>query len=232
VVGGRIIHAMTRRLALIAFVLILAACHSSTNYTTATGIKVHWQQNVAGSLERRVDVIVPAQYASSAMMQAVNTAVVQANRSPFIHMTIDVPNVAPASCPDRHCIIVTRAQLAYPTLAVTGTGWNADGHMYGIASRVRIDSDPIPQAVFNNVGCHEIAGHGDGLDHSTDGTQGPCQSAVLTTVDLDNIAAAHRHPDALFGGGLEAAAAESVKQKPLVWKWERHTYADYGLVAP
>jgi hypothetical protein len=193
---------MRRRLGLVLAVLafVAVACHSSENFTTATGVKVHWQQNVPGSLQRTVEVVVPAQYATSSFMYAVNAAVLQANRSPYLDFVIDVPNMTPSSCPN-HCILVRRANLAYPTVGVTSLGWDGGGHMYGMAVRVTIDTDPMTQATLNKVACHEIVGHGAGLKHSSDGTPGPCQNGQLTSVDLNNIAAAHNHRDRIYAGG-------------------------------
>ena len=96
--------------------------------------------------------------------------------------------------------------------AVNAFGWGSKGHMYGLASRVTFDSNPWPsQAVLNNAGCHEIAGHGAGLDHSVDpNTQGPCQAAVLTAVDLRNIATTTGHVDS----PLWAAAAPAPAPAP------------------
>jgi hypothetical protein len=172
-------------------------------------VKVHWQQTSSATLEREITVIVPAEYAYSSTMYAVNNAVLQANRSPYLHLTIHVPNVAPVSCPTTHCVIVTRADLPYPNVEKTTWGWNSAGHMYGIAARVILDSVqanglPHPTNVLVNAGCHGIAGHAMGLSHGD--IEGPCQGGKLTGTDLANIAAAHRHRDAVVYGTASQGA--------------------------
>jgi hypothetical protein len=196
---------MTKRLRLglaaVLAVLVLAACDSSTTID-ADGAgpgtaMVHWQQNMPASKERVIGVYVDQATASPALIQAVNVAVAQGDRSPYLDFQALLVPALPADCPaPLHCITVT----ARPGVngAVNAFGWGAGGHMYGLASRVTFDANPWPsQAVLDNGACHEIVGHGSGLDHSTDpNTQGPCQSARLTDVDLRNIATTHNHLDA------------------------------------
>lgn len=193
-----------RRITLLAVavaVVALVACDSSRPIDadgTGPGTDlVHWQQNVPGSRERVIRVYVDRTTTSPALRHAVAIAVAQGDRSPFLDFqTFDV-SVLPTSCPaPTHCITVT----SQPGIngAVTAFGWGAGGHMYGLAARVTFDANQWPsQEVLTNAACHEIVGHGSGLDHSIDpNTQGPCQSAVLTDVDLDNIATTHDHLDA------------------------------------
>jgi hypothetical protein len=193
---------MKRAALLVLLAVIVAAC-SSTNYKTADGRLVHWQQNRAGSLERQVTVIVPAQYASDgSFMSAVNVGIQQVNRSPYLNYVLHVPNVAPTSCPN-HCILVTRAALAYPVIGSTSTGWNSAGHMYGMASKVRISTVAMTQNVKNNLLCHELF-HTAGLGHGD--TQGPCVNAIATDWDLALVRNAHIHADPIYVGSSASLA--------------------------
>jgi len=203
-------------LAAVTAVLTLAACDSSTKID-ADGAGpgtawVHWQQNVPGSTERVVRVYVDQATTTPAIRLAVQRAVAQGDRSPVLDFQYLPVATLPASCAaPAHCITV-RGQAGING-AVTGFGWGAGGHMYGLAARVTFDTNPWPtQAVLDNAGCHEVVGHGSGLDHSTDpNTQGPCQSAQLTAVDLRNIAQTTGHLDSpLWAPAAPAKAATGV----------------------
>jgi len=205
-------------LATAAGALLLAACDSSTKID-ADGAGpgtawVHWQQNVPASKERVIGVYVDQATTTPPIQLAVQRAVAQGDRSPYLDFQMFVVAALPTDCAaPTHCITV-RGQAGING-AVNGFGWGADGHMYGLASRVTFDSNPWPsQAVLDNAGCHEVVGHGSGLDHSVDpNTQGPCQSAVLTDADLKNIATTHNHLDSpLWAAAAPAKAPAGVDE--------------------
>jgi len=201
-----------KKLLLIPLLVVIAAC-SSFNYATADGKLVHWQQNRAGSLERQITLIVPAQYASDgSFMTAVNAGVQQVNRSPYLNYVIHVPNTAPTNCPN-HCVLVTREALPYPYLAITGTGWDSKGHMYGMASKVRVTTVPMTQNTKNNLMCHELY-HSAGLSHGT--TQGPCVNGVATDWDVALVRNAHMHSDPIFATltSLEVQSTQALAAHP------------------
>jgi hypothetical protein len=180
---------------LLPVVLLLAACNiSSVNYQTSDGTLVNWRQNVQLSQERRVQLVVPAVNANSKMMYAVNQASRQANRSPYIHTTIHVPNLAAnqITCSD-HCVLITQQDLPYPYLGVTGTGWDSHGHMYGMASRVKVDVG-MTQDLTTKVMVHEVF-HAMALGHPPNGAIGPTVNGVATDWDLALIRNAHAHWD-------------------------------------
>jgi hypothetical protein len=185
---------MSRRTAILALVILAlaAACHSSEPIIV-NGHRVHWLQSDAGSLQRRIDLVVPAALASDgSFMRGLNAGVLQANRSPYVEIAFDVPNgAAPTVCPDRHCITVARRPMngAYARL-----GFDGAGHIYGRGGEIGFDSAPWPAAMLANAACHELF-HVLGLAHSSDGTPGPCQAGVATTVDLANVRVAHAHGD-------------------------------------
>jgi hypothetical protein len=188
-------------IAVLAIVVLAAACHSSEP-VIVNGHRVHWLQSDAGSLERRIDLVVPAALASDgAFMRGLNAGVLQANRSPYVEIAFDVPNgAAPTVCPDRHCITVTRRPM---NGAYAGLGYDGTGHIYGRGAEIGFDSAPWPASLLANAACHELF-HALGLAHSSDGTPGPCQAGVATAVDLDNVRLAHNHRDATVYGSTKA----------------------------
>jgi hypothetical protein len=194
-------------LILLPLLLLLAACRSSEPIDSDPGpatAYVHWQQNVQGSLERQIEVIVPAQFASDGnFMSAVNVGMQQANRSPYINTVLNVPNTLPTSgCLSlSHCVTIQRKVM---NGGLTSFGWGAGGHMYGRAASIWIDSNPWNLNVLKNALCHELY-HALGLAHSKDGTQGPCQDAIATSVDLANIKLTTAHFDVVFGGPMVQA---------------------------
>jgi hypothetical protein len=220
---------MRKLLGVLVVSLVLAACHSSENYKTADGKLVHWQQTAPATHTRTIHLVVPAQYASDgSFMQAINHGVQQARRSPYINMLLDVPNVAPTDCPDRHCILVGRRSM---NGGLTSTGWNSDGHIYGLGARIWLDSAPWNQNVLNNAVCHEFF-HALGLAHSSDGTQGPCQGTATDT-DLANVKAAHAHFDPQLYPSTSSAALTEGAKAPLKLHHERgHTRAEYRAMIP
>jgi hypothetical protein len=193
---------------LIAGANIASASHSSDPIITGSGGTVHWVQSVEGGtvhrngrvrapLERIIHFIVPSDLMTDPMFaEAMNHAVAQGDRSPYIDMVLDTPAVAPTDCPDRHCITVYRASM---NGAVASMGWDAQGHMYGRAVNVGFDSGTWERTSLLNAACHEIAGHGLGLAHSSHGVQGPCVG-TLTDHDLNLINTAHAHKDGTVWG--------------------------------
>jgi hypothetical protein len=175
-----------RRLPLIAAVALAAACSSTLTFS-ADGTPVHWQQNVAGSLERRIDVVVPAAIAvDPAFARGLDAGIAQANRSPYLQLTLVI---RPTCRTGRHCITIARAPM---NGAVAAVGWDDHGHIYGHGASLTFDSAPWPPAVLANATCHELY-HAAGLDHGDE--PGPCQSGIATDVDLANVATATGHPD-------------------------------------
>ncbi len=80
-----------------------------------------------------------------------------------------------------NCIPVYRAPMDG---AVTTLGAAADGVLFGASSvAMGFDAGPWDHALLVNASCHEF-GHAIGLDHSTDGTPGPCRGGVPTSGDL------------------------------------------------
>jgi hypothetical protein len=201
-------------LAAVLTVLGLAACDSSTTIDAdgsgpGTAL-VHWQQNVPGSRERVIDVYAEQATTSPALQLALQRAVAQGDRSPFLDFRLTIVPTLPTSCAaPQHCITVR----GVPGIngAVNGFGWGAGGHMYGLASQVRFDSNPWPsQAVLDNAACHEVVGHGSGLGHSVDpNTEGPCQAGVLTAADLKNMATTHNQLDQPIWASAPAAQAQA-----------------------
>jgi len=211
-------------LVLLPVLLIVAACRSSEPIDSDPGpatAYVHWQQNVQGSLERQIEVIVPAQFASDGnFMSAVNAGMQQANRSPYINTVLNVPNELPTSgCLSlSHCVVIQRRVM---NGAITGFGWGSGGHMFGRAAMVWVDSNPWNLNVLKNALCHELY-HALGLAHSKDGTQGPCQDAIATSVDLANIKLTTAHFDPVFSGSM-IEAQEPVK----LTRSHGHTRAEF-----
>jgi len=216
-------------LVLLPVLVLLAACRSSepidADGTGPGTALVHWQQNVEGSLERQIEVIVPAQFASDGnFMSAVNVGMQQANRSPYINTVLNVPNELPTSgCLSlSHCVVIQRRVM---NGGITGFGWGSSGHMFGRAAMVWIDSNPWTLNVLKTALCHELY-HALGLAHSKDGTQGPCQSAVATDVDLANIKLTTAHFDPVFNGFMVEAQA-----KVKLTHSHGHTRAEYERMA-
>lgn len=185
-----------------------SADHSSDPIITGSGATVHWMQSAEGatvrrngrlvaSLERRIHVIVPAEYASDGeFMHAINHAVQQGDRSPYIDMILDVPAVAPTNCPDYQCITVYRQPM---NGAVASMGWDPQGHMNGRA--VTVGFDIQNGAWLLGAACHEIAGHGLGLAHpGHEPVWGPCRDTTLSDHDLNLINTAHAHKDSKVWG--------------------------------
>jgi hypothetical protein len=206
---------MTRRFiaALVVVVAVLvqgaqpaAASHSSDPIITGSGDTVHWMQSAEGGtvqrngrvktpLERIIHVIVPSDLMANVQFaDAMRHAVTEGDRSPYIDMVLDMPAVAPTECPDTHCITVYRQSM---NGAVASMGWDPQGHMYGRAVTVGFDINDGDW--LYNAACHEIAGHGLGLAHSSDGSQGPCV-VNLTDHDLNLIDTAHAHKDSKVWG--------------------------------
>jgi hypothetical protein len=217
---------MRRLLALLAAILVLAAFHSSDPIFTADGKRVHWLGGTRTNRERQIDVIVPANYMTDInFADAMRHAVAQGDRSPYINLTLRTPTAAPTDCPTTHCIVVYRAPM---NGGVASMGWDSKGHMYGKAVTVGLDSAPWDRATLFNAACHEIAGHGLGLGHSSDGTQGPCQFN-LTSWDLGLINEAHQHAD--IHGKAKTRAQLEQQHGELKIHVERHTRGFYERLA-
>jgi hypothetical protein len=212
-------------LALVAVLtLIVAACHSSDPIFTAAGDRVH-VVSTTGSVERQIHLFVPAQYMTNIdFRDAMRWATQQADRSPYINMTLHAPETAPTSCPDYHCITVYRAPM---NGAVTSMGWDSNGHMYGKYASVGFDSGSWERNSLLNAGCHEIAGHALGLAHSSDGTMGPCQTS-LTEHDLNLINEAHAHQDGnSYPGNSANLATTELEGGKLTFRTHSHPKGYY-----
>jgi hypothetical protein len=89
-----------------------------------------------------------------------------------------------------------------------------------------IDSNPWTLSVLKNALCHELF-HILGLAHSLDpNTQGPCQNAIATDVDLANVKLSTAHFDPVFSGFMVEAQAP-VK----LTKSHGHTRAEFERMA-
>ena len=104
---------MRRLVAAVALMLVAVAC-TSVNYTTSTGILVHWRQTGV-SQDRTVRVLVPAVLASDGQfMRSMNHAVEAWNVSPYLNLVLDSPNTVPADCPGPTCSCWTPAAAGWP----------------------------------------------------------------------------------------------------------------------
>lgn len=176
-----------RRLLLIVGVLLLvaAACHSSTSHG------IHWRQNQATQVRRVMVWMSPTTAASNSNFRAAvehGIRVWDANRFVDFFLVVDSQGCR------GDCVDVKRASR---NGAQTAYGWDADLHMWGNAAHITFDSAPWDRATLENATCHEL-GHALGLDHSDDGTQGPCQGGVPTAHDMSLIDQDYGHSD----GGL------------------------------
>jgi hypothetical protein len=228
--------------------LFVAACHSSDPIYTSSGIPIHWQENVNPAsghpeAERAIHVIVPLHYmADAGFANAIRHAVAQGDRSPYVNFILRTPDVASATCPEgqhswgggNNCITVYRQSM---NGAIASFGWDSAGHMKGWAVRVGFDVNGGDWLI--NAACHEIAGHGLGLAHSSDGTMGPCQTN-LTDHDLKLINTHHGdHNDPLWQGTTTTQATVVDEGPPpnsdLHWETHRHSrefYKKLGKAKP
>lgn len=163
--------------ALIAF-FALSACDSSTT----TGH--HWRRS---SGEQTV-VVVNIKPGAEVLRPAIENSVQDWDRNPRIRVVIrdqcqDGQNCVPIRGERRNGGIATRGVTAEKHI-LTGTG----------TFIIFDNSSGQDLAQLQNGVCHEL-GHIFGLDHSSDGTQGPCQNGNPTQHDQDLVTENHNHVD-------------------------------------